>query len=248
MRILKSVFPFRWGMARRRVALLLMVVVTTGAQTMAPLPPVGAANGEQFSDIEEAGSHQPAVERLAEQGVLEGTECAPGKFCPTEPIQRWVMAVWLVRVLDDTEPATVETTRFTDVEADQWWMPYVERLADLGITKGCATEPARYCPTEPVTRAQMASFLVRAFQLPTGPSGRFPDTAGNTHEADIDALASSGITVGCSTKPELYCPSAIQTAGKWPLSSPEPSTATLLRRRRALLPQSPLVHSIPAGY
>ena len=200
MRILKSVFPFRWGMARRRVELLLMVVVTTAAQTMAPLPPVGATNGEQFSDIEEAGSHQPAVERLAEQGVLEGTECAPGKFCPTEPIQRWVMAVWLVRVLDDTEPAAVETTRFTDVEADQWWMPYVERLADLGITKGCATEPARYCPTEPVTRAQMASFLVRAFQLPTGPSGRFPDTAGNTHEADIDALASSGITVGCSTE------------------------------------------------
>ena len=116
--------------------------------------------------------------------------------------------------LDDTEPAAVETTRFTDVEADQWWMPYVERLANLGITKGCATEPARYCPTEPVTRAQMASFLVRAFQLPTGPSGRFPDTAGNTHEADIDALASSGITVGCSTKPELYCPSSNTNRGQ----------------------------------
>ncbi len=65
--------------ARRRVGLLVMMVVTTAAQTMV-LGPVGAANGEQFSDIEEAGSHRPAVERLAEQGILEGTECAPGEF------------------------------------------------------------------------------------------------------------------------------------------------------------------------
>ena len=207
MRIFISLFPFGWGRARRRVGLLLMVVVTTAAQTLVPLPPVGAANGEQFSDIEEAGSHQPAVERLAEQGVLEGTECAPGKFCPTEPIQRWVMAVWLISVLDDTEPADVETTRFTDVEADQWWMPYVERLADLGITKGCSTEPARYCPTEPVTRAQMTSVLVRAFQLPAGSSNRFTDTGDSTHQRDINALASSGITIGCATDPARYCPS-----------------------------------------
>ena len=86
-------------------------------------------------------------------------------------------------------------------------MPYVERLANLGITKGCATQPARYCPTDPVTHAQMASFLVRAFQLPQGPSNQFTDTAGNTHETDINALATDGITIGCATTPALYCPS-----------------------------------------
>ena len=99
---MENYFAFPWEAARRRVGVLLMVVVTTAAQTMVPVGPVGAANGGQFSDIEGAGSHRPAVERLAERGILKGTECAPEEFCPTEPIQRWVMAVWLARVIDET--------------------------------------------------------------------------------------------------------------------------------------------------
>ena len=53
----------------------------------------------------------------------------------------------------------------------------------------------------------MASFLVRAIQLPPAetPAG-FSDTGGNTHAANIDALAAAGITVGCSTDPLRYCP------------------------------------------
>ena len=146
------------------------------------------------------------------------------------------MAVWLVRVLDETGPTAVEASRFADVDNHRWWMPYVERLADLGITKGCATQPARYCPTEPVTRAQMASFLIRAFQLPQEPSNQFTDTAGNTHETDINALATAGITIGCATEPALYCPSQDTTRAQRPPFSPEPLTATRLRRRRAASP------------
>lgn len=40
----------------------------------------------------------------------------------------------------------------------------MERLAVLGVTAGCATGPARYCPDESVTRAQMATFLTRAIE------------------------------------------------------------------------------------
>ena len=36
-------------------------------------------------------------------------------------------------------------------------------LAEKGITKGCGS--GRYCPNQSVTRAEMASFLVRAFDL-----------------------------------------------------------------------------------
>ena len=39
-------------------------------------------------------------------------------------------------------------------------------LAREGITGGCATSPAQYCPDGTVTRGQMAVFLVRAFHLP----------------------------------------------------------------------------------
>ena len=160
-----------------------------------------------FSDIGDAGVHRADIETLADRGILAGTECAPEQFCPKEPIRRWVMAVWLVRAVDEAEPAVAESSRFVDVETGEWWSPYVERLADLGITRGCSTEPARFCPTDPVTRAQMATFLVRAFQLEPEPSNKFADVEkGDTYTADINALAAAGITAGCAIEPDRYCP------------------------------------------
>ena len=150
------------------------------------------------------------IEALAELGVLEGTDCAPGEFCPSKALERWVMAVWLVRVLDGENPDP-SANRFTDVDGDEWWAPYVERLAVLGVTAGCDTSPLRYCPNESVTRAQMATFLARAFDLePSSPFG-FVDIEGNTHAASIDALAGAGVTAGCTTGPVRYCPQASVT-------------------------------------
>ena len=40
----------------------------------------------------------------------------------------------------------------------------IDALAAAGITLGCSTDPLRYCPDQPVTRAQMASFLHRALR------------------------------------------------------------------------------------
>ena len=147
------------------------------------------------------------ISALAADGVFVGTECAPARFCPTDAVARWVMAVWLVRLLDGADPVGVGSSRFADVDESEWWAPYVERFADLGVTDGCATEPARFCPTETVTRARMASFLVRAFDLPGAPSAGFADVEGGVHAANIDALAASGVTSGCRTQPLRYCPS-----------------------------------------
>jgi len=38
-----------------------------------------------------------------------------------------------------------------------------------GITEGCGSDPLRYCPDGSVTRAEMATFPVRALDLPTSP-------------------------------------------------------------------------------
>ena len=150
-------------------------------------------------------THEPAIEALADLGVFTDTECGDGLFCPDNPIDRWVMAVWLIRVLGDEDTAA-GTSSFADVDASEWWSPYAEKLADRNITAGCQTDPLRYCPNDPVTRAQMASFLVRAFDLDSAPSAGFTDTEGNTHQTNIDALAAAGITVGCQTNPLRYCP------------------------------------------
>ena len=168
------------------------------------LGPVGA---DSFTD-DEGGYYEPALEALAERGILDGTECGEGLMCPDDEVERWVMAVWMVRALGDADPAGVSFTRFEDVREDDWWMPFVERLAELGVTKGCEVEPARFCPEQSVTRQQMASFLTRAFRLPPAGAAGFVDTAGNPHEADIDSLAAAGITLGCSKDPARYCPDA----------------------------------------
>ena len=94
--------------------------------------------------------------------------------------------MWLVRVLDGVDPAPTGSTRFSDVDAESWWAPYVERLAELEVTVGCRTEPLRYCPDSAVSRAQMATFLVRAFKLETDvPSAGFADTCGLRRDGRI---------------------------------------------------------------
>ncbi len=76
------------------------------------------------------------------------------------------------------------------------------QLAELGITGGCA--PGLYCPEDPVTRAQMATFLVRALDLPAIEADSFDDDNGTTHEANIEALAAAQVTLGCGER--AYCP------------------------------------------
>lgn len=194
------------SLRRCRPALVGLFALALVVAATAPSPAAtGGAGG--FTDVNEGGTHQPAITALAEMGVFEDTLCGEGLFCPLEPVERWVMAVWLVRALGG-EGATTGTSRFADVDAERWWSPYAEELADREITGGCDTAPLRYCPDKTLNRGQMASFLVRAFDLELAESSAgFADVnEGSTHEDNIDALAAAGITEGCGTNPLRYCP------------------------------------------
>ena len=83
-------------------------------------------------------------------------------------------------------------------EADIEWM----RLA--GLTEGCGG--GQFCPDAPVTRGQMASFLVRALALPATTIDAFTDDDGLANEDAINRLAAAGITTGCA--PTRFCPTA----------------------------------------
>ena len=151
--------------------------------------------------------HGPAVGVLAAEGVFDGTECGEGLFCPDGPLRRSVMAVWLVRMLDGAGVAPAASGVFSDVDYSEGYAPFADRLSELGVTRGCATGPLRYCPDRSVTRGQMAAFLVRAFGLEAGSAAGFTDVGeGHTFADDIDALAASRVTAGCSATPLRFCP------------------------------------------
>ena len=173
-----------------------------------------ASAQDRYTDVGRTSVHGSNIYALEGLGVFDGTQCGARKFCPGDPAERWAIAVWIVRSVDGEDPFPVTESRFADVDDDEWWMPYVERLADLGITVGCRTEPLRFCPDRTVSRAQMASFLVRAFRLQRANPAEFTDTRGNTHEANIDALFAAGLTVGCKQRPLRYCPDRPVTRGQ----------------------------------
>ncbi|MDF1596565.1 MAG: S-layer homology domain-containing protein [Acidimicrobiia bacterium] len=94
------------------------------------------------------------------------------------------------------ETASAQTTNtFTDDDGNTH-EANIEAIAAAGITKGCNPAGTLYCPSDFVTRAQMASFLARAFSLPAASLDYFLDDTGNTHEDNINRIAAAGITLG----------------------------------------------------
>ncbi|MGH2380181.1 MAG: S8 family serine peptidase [Candidatus Limnocylindria bacterium] len=148
-----------------------------------------------FSDTA-GSSFEYDIAWLAESGITAG--CGGDRFCPRSVVTREQMASFLGRALDLPSSST---DFFTDDERSAHEAD-INRLAASGTTGGCA--PGRFCPSGAVTREQMASFLVRALDLPATGTDYFTDDEGSGHEADINRLAASGITGGCGTN--SFCP------------------------------------------
>lgn len=93
---------------------------------------------------------------LSATGVTRG--CTETRFCPDDPVTRGEMAAFLARGFDLTAAAGHPFTDSAGTFDDE-----IAALYAAGITSGCA--PDRFCPDDPVTRAEIASFLTRALGL-----------------------------------------------------------------------------------
>jgi subtilisin family serine protease len=116
-----------------------------------------------FNDVETSSAFCPWIQELAARGITHG--CGNGNYCPGNPVTRDQMAFFLLTALEGssyTPPACTES--FSDVSPSSTFCPYIQELAARGITNGCGT--GRYCPSNPVSRDQMAKFLVTTFRLP----------------------------------------------------------------------------------
>ncbi len=124
----------------------------------------------------------------------------------------------------DTATITIDVTNaaegptFTDVPQTHTFYGDIEWLAAEGITKGCnPPDNDMFCPTNPVTRGQMAAFLHRALggTLTPGAAVTFTDIDGLAFEADIEWLGSVGVTKGCNPPDnDMYCPANSVTRGQ----------------------------------
>ncbi len=101
---------------------------------------------------------------------------------------------------------------FWDVDASRYYAPAIRWLAQMGITTG--TAPGEFSPEDPVTRAQMATFLWRYRGEPHGsPSSGFSDVpSGQYYSEAVDWLFDAGITTG--TSPGIYSPHDPVTRGQ----------------------------------
>jgi hypothetical protein len=103
--------------------------------------------------------------------------------------------------------------RFIDDDGN-FHEPNIEAIADLGITLGCnPPDNDRYCPSDPVTRAEMAAFIIRALgeENPAAPhEDRFPDVSEDAwYSQSVERLAALGITLGYDDG--TYRPNSIVT-------------------------------------
>ena len=142
---------------------------------------------------------------LAEEGITRG--CAAHSYCPSNPVTRAQMATFLARALNLEAPR--QRAGFADVDPSSAHAANIEALYAAQITTGCTQDPLAYCPSRPVTRAQMATFLARALDLeaPAQPAGFADVDPSSAHAANIEALYAAQITTGCTQDPLAYCPS-----------------------------------------
>ncbi|HSJ34908.1 MAG TPA: S-layer homology domain-containing protein [Acidimicrobiia bacterium] len=93
----------------------------------------------------------------------------------------------------------------------------IEAIAAEGITRGC-NPPVNdlFCPSDPVTRGQMAAFLVRAMgYTDDGGGDRFTDDDNSVFKSDIDKLATAGVTLGCNPPANTrFCPDTFVSRGQ----------------------------------
>lgn len=120
------------------------------------LPP---SSTDAFTD-DDSSEFEGDINAIAAYGITQG--CNPpdnDEFCPDDPITRGQMGAFLKRAFG---LASSSADQFTDDDTSVFEGD-IDAIFEAGITQGCnPPDNDLFCPEDPVTRGQMASFLARA--------------------------------------------------------------------------------------
>ncbi len=111
-----------------------------------------------FADVPQLDPFHDFVEKIFRRGITAG--CGGGNYCSQDAVTRAQMAVFLLKAEHGSTYAPPACAGvFGDVPCPSLYADWIEQLAAEGITAGCGGD--NYCPSLPVTRAQMAVFLLK---------------------------------------------------------------------------------------
>jgi hypothetical protein len=108
-------------------------------------------------DDDDGSIFENDIEALYAAGITRG--CSTDSFCPSSAVSRGEMAAFLVRAFDLPESSG---DSFSDDDRS-FFEADIAALQTSGVTSGCST--GRFCPDRPVSRQEMAAFLIRALAL-----------------------------------------------------------------------------------
>lgn len=174
--------------------------------------PIGvAANTKQFSDVS-TQYFAEAVYDLAERNIIGGY--ADGTFKPGNSITRGQAAAIIVKMLK-FDTSKVKNPGFKDVSTNNGYYKAIATLAQKGIIGGYSD--GRYGPNDPIKRGQIASIIVKAFDLPrsTNIENPFKDLEISylpSHGDNILVLYNLGIVGGISK--DKFSPNGYVTRGQ----------------------------------
>jgi len=163
-----STIPLFYCPERQATRAEMAVFVLRAKHGASYIPP---ASTGIFADVPVAGKEwmQPWIEQFYREGITTGCAQGPLQYCPERNVTRAEVAVFLLRAVHGASyvpPASTGIFSDVPVVGKEWMQPWIEQFYREEITTGCGQSPLRYCPEQSTTRAEMAVFLVRTFNLP----------------------------------------------------------------------------------
>jgi hypothetical protein len=112
-----------------------------------------------FSDVPSGHWAFKYVQKMYDEDITTGY--SDGTYRPSQNVTRGQMASFIIKAMFPGGFSYTLTPYFSDVPSGHWAFQYVQKMYDEGITTGYAD--GTYRPSQYVNRAQMASFIARAF-------------------------------------------------------------------------------------
>lgn len=141
---------------------------SSGGKTTTPLTPIyptptpKAEQTDRFQDVDEVLWAKEAIQQLVDLGIISGK--GDGRFAPQEYITREEFVKLLLPVFDLKPDSEHTETRFSDVQPDSWYTPYVETAYQHGIIQGITED--QFGVGSYISRQDMAVMVTRIMGMP----------------------------------------------------------------------------------